>query len=64
MFDQGIQFDPKLINLSTHEGPGAGAVIYAEIIGAGVDDEYTLVDSTNFVICEKATMLAYSLLEC
>jgi hypothetical protein len=45
MFDAGIQFDPKLINLSENtDGASAGGVIYAEIIGAGIKDSYTLVD--------------------
>ena len=64
MFDAGIQFDPKLINLSEHEGTAAGGVIYAEIIGAGMSDPYTLVDSDDFEICETSKMLAYTLLEC
>jgi hypothetical protein len=64
MFDAGIQFDPKLINLSEHSGNAAGGVIYAEIIGAGMSDPYTLVDSDNFDICEESKMIAYSMLEC
>ena len=64
MFEAGITFDPKLIQLSTSEGTAAGAVIYAEIEGAGIDDQYTLVDGDSFEICETATMLAFTILEC
>ena len=64
MFDAGITFDPKLLRLSTSEGTGAGAVIYAEIAGAGMDDKYTLVDGDSDEVCETATMRSYSLLEC
>ena len=62
MWDAGISFDPKLINLSAHEGTAAGAIIYAEIIGAGLSDPYTLVDSNGVEVCESAQMLSYSLL--
>ena len=50
--------------MSTHEVTSAGAVIYAEVIGAGVNDPISLQDSSSFEICEEVTMVSYSLLEC
>ena len=49
--------------LSSNEGSSAGGVIYATIIAAGVNDDYTLVNG-NDDICESSRMIAYSLLEC
>ena len=62
-FDGGITFNPQLIGLSANEGSSAGATIYAEVIGAGVNDAYTL-SSGSTDICESSTMIDYSLLEC
>jgi hypothetical protein len=62
-FDGGISFDPQLIGLSANEGSSSGATIYAEVIGAGTSDTYTLSNGSTD-ICDSATMIAYSLLEC
>ena len=62
-FDDGITFDPQLVGLSANEGTTSGAVIYAEIIGAGVNDQYTL-SSGSTDICDSSRMIEYSLLEC
>lgn len=51
--------------MSVHTGSKAGGVIYATVIGVGVDDYVTLVkESTNNEICETATVISYNLLEC
>jgi hypothetical protein len=63
MYDDGILLEPKLIHLSANEGSSAGGVIYATIIAAGVDDDYTLLNGSDD-ICESTRMVAYSLLEC
>ena len=63
MYDDGILLEPKLIYLSYDQGSSAGGVIYATIIAAGVDDDYTLLNGSDD-ICESTRMVAYSLLEC
>ena len=63
MYDAGILLEPKLIYLSANEGSSAGGVIYATVIAAGINDDYTLVNGSDD-ICESSRMIAYSLLEC
>ena len=63
IYDAGILLEPKLVYLSTNEGSSAGGVIYATIIAAGINDDYTLVNGSED-ICESSSMIAYSLLEC
>jgi hypothetical protein len=63
MYDAGILLEPKLIHLSANEGSTTGGVLYATIIAAGVNDDYTLVNGSDD-ICESTRMVAYSLLEC
>ena len=63
MYDAGILLEPQLVSLSANEGSSAGGVLYATIIAAGVNDDYTLVNG-NDDICVSSRMIAYSLLEC
>ena len=63
MYDAGILLEPKLVYLSANEGSSAGGIIYATIIAAGINDDYTLVNGSDD-ICESSRMIAYSLLEC
>ena len=64
MFDAGIMFDPKIYHISPAQGTSAGGVMYVEVIGAGVLDNYTLVDAAGDDICETSQVVKYSLLEC
>ena len=63
MYDDGISLEPKLVYLSASEGSSAGGVLYATIIAAGLDDDYTLLNGSDD-ICDSTRMVSYSLLEC
>jgi hypothetical protein len=63
-FIVAVDFEPKLVQLSTLTISGAGSTLYAVVEGAGTGDSLTLVDSSNVDICDTATMLDYALLEC
>ena len=59
----GVSFDPKLISLSTNTVSTAGSTIQATIVGAGVSDALTLIDSeTSTELCLSSRMLEYSIL--
>ena len=57
-------FEPKLQSLALHEGSAAGAVFTADVRGAGVLDQLTLVDAAGNDLCETSQVIAYSVLEC
>ena len=63
-FSTGITFDPALYELSANTGSAEGAIIYATVVGAGINDDLMLVDSAGNDFCSSATMISYSLLEC
>ena len=60
MYDDGISLEPKLVYLSTSEGSSAGGVLYATIIAAGVDDDYTLLNGSDD-ICNSTINLEKTL---
>ena len=64
LFSNGVTFDPARIELSSASGSAAGSTIYAKIEGRGSGSSTTLVDPFNNDICETATMIEYSILEC
>ena len=63
-FAEGVIFEPKLRSLSVNEGSAAGAVFWADVTGVGVLDDLTLVDQDGNSICETASVISYSVLEC
>ena len=61
----GVSFAPKLVSLSTNTVSAAGSTIQATVIGAGVSDALTLVDSASSTeLCLSSRVLEYSVLEC
>jgi hypothetical protein len=63
-FKAGVVFPPKLVSLSTATGSSAGAVIHANVQGAGTRDKLTLVDEAGDDMCASATVIRYGVLEC
>lgn len=49
MLNSGIQFEPKLLSLSTSTGSEAGSVITAVVKGVGIYDNISLVASGSFL---------------
>ena len=61
----GAPLEPKLLSLSESTGSAYGTRFVATVVGAGLSDSLTLIDSTNGQsICETSKMLAYNQLEC
>jgi hypothetical protein len=63
-FNAGVVFQPKLVSLSTATGSSAGAVIQANVQGAGTADTLTLIDGDGDDMCTSATVIRYGVLEC
>ena len=45
-------------------GSAAGSTFQAIVHGVGPEDQLTLVDSSGNDLCETATVIAYSILQC
>ena len=61
----GVTFAPVLISLSTNIVSAASSTIQATVIGAGVNDKLTLVDSVSSTdLCMSSKVLEYGILEC
>ena len=56
---------PKFIGLEQNEGSEAGSIIYARVLGVGVDDLITLYSNDDDTeICKSAEVVSYGRLKC